>query len=145
MQIDNRINDEIITDAVSLMIHHCTDIGFLQRIVPITFNYEPMNGKMLAHSIANRLVDLKITLKPYRPFSPWSKVVAYASGNTIYFNIRKQMPLKDRVETIMHESLHLCGFKHKGNRADEYNLKTVPYLAAKIFSEYVMELKEKAA
>ena len=137
MKIIIEMQGETIRKAASLVMEHYKDPGFLVNLGAIhNFNHTNDTGYELGRKIYNS--DMTMTIKPYSTFSPWSKAIGYASGNTIFVNVRKlDLSLKDRIENLFHESMHLLGYSHKGNRVNEYNLKTVPYLGANLFVKYL--------
>lgn len=139
MKIYNTTNDENIEKARLIVMMHYKDDEFLNRVIRIIkFNHTHVLGVFVAHDIQS--FDGDIYLRHYKPFNPLTKAIAYAEGNKIFFNSRKNMPWIERVETIFHESLHLMGYSHKGNYVNAYNLNTVPYKVAAIFKEYVSEI-----
>lgn len=130
------MNDKVILEAVRLVTMHFKDVEYFKTLRGLRFNYAN-DDALLIEQNAMAFNEI-IYVKPYTTFSPWSKVIGYARGNVIYVNTRKlDLPLKDRVENIRHEIFHLQGYSHKGNRATEYNLKTVPYLGANLFVKYL--------
>jgi hypothetical protein len=137
MNIKLEINDETIRKAASLVMEHYKDSKFLWQLGAIyEFNHTNDSGYQVGKKIYNS--DLEIIIKPYKTFSPWSKVIGYAKGNVIYANTRKlNLPLKDRVENFYHEFLHILGYSHKGNRVTAYNLNTVPYAVSSMFVKYL--------
>jgi hypothetical protein len=137
MKITIEMQGETIRKAASLLMEHYKDPEFLFNLgVVQTFNHTNDSGYALGKNIYNS--DLAITIKPYSTFSPWSNVIGYAHGNTIFVNVRKiDLPLKDRIQNLFHESMHLIGYSHKGNRVNAYNLQTVPYKAALMFIRYL--------
>jgi hypothetical protein len=140
MKITVEINDETIRKAASLVMEHYKDEEFLNLLRQVQkFNHTKDSGAEVAEKIKNS--NLNIVIKPYKTFSPWSNVIAYAKGDTIFFNMRKiyGFTVLDRANTIFHEYTHLINFSHRGNRLDSYNQLTVPYYSAKIFSDYIRE------
>lgn len=136
MKFTIELQNETIRKAASLVMEHCTDNRFLERLYEEKFLHTSHDGFMISHNIRN--AKLGMTIKPYKTFSPWSKAIGYATGNTVFVNTRKlDLPLKDRVENLFHEPMHLLGYSHKGNRVNAYNLQTVPYKAAAIFVKYL--------
>jgi hypothetical protein len=136
MKIINEVDHETVREACRLVENHFKDWEFCERIKDTKFNHTSQNGEMISQETF--YFKKTVHVKPYKTFSPWSKVIGYAQGNTIYINTRKlDLPLKDRVENIRHEIFHLQGYAHKGNRVTEYNLKTVPYLGANLFVKYL--------
>ena len=136
--IENTINHPTLQQSALLFMRHYRDSEFLDLIRNVSkFNHTEDTGEMVAKKIEEAVLVIKVV--PYKTWSPWSKVVGYAEGNTIFVNTRKiNLPLADRVENYFHEATHLIGFSHRGNRPDAYNLRSVPYLTAAMFSKYVM-------
>jgi hypothetical protein len=115
---------------------HFKDEAYKDFVAGVKFNYTNNNGLDIFWNTFN--FEKIVYVKSYTSLSPWSKVIGYATDNTIYINTRKLgLPLKDRIENIRHEIFHLQGYSHKGNRVNEYNLKTVPYLGANLFLKYL--------
>lgn len=136
MKIINEVNNETVREACRLVGASFKHNDFLNSLLDINFNFTPESGHEVAKN--TEVFEGTVYVKPYTTFSPWSKVIGYAQGNTIYVNTRKlDLPLKDRVENIRHEIFHLQGYSHKGNRVTEFNLKTVPYLGASLFVKYL--------
>jgi len=136
MKIINEVNHETVREACRLVGASFKHNDFLNSLLDINFNFTPESGYEVAKN--TEVFEGTVYVKPYTTFSPWSKVIGYAQGNTIYVNTRKlDLPLKDRVENIRHEIFHLQGYAHKGNRVTEFNLKTVPYLGASLFVKYL--------
>lgn len=136
MKIISEINNKTIQESVQLVLTHYKDAGFRDIIAHARFNHTNDSGL----DIYWKTFDFYqiVYIKAYTTFSPWSSVIGYAKGNTIYVNTRKlHLPLKDRVENIRHEIFHLQGYSHKGNRVTEYNLKTVPFKGAALFVKYL--------
>lgn len=136
LKIINEVNNETVREACRLAQEHFRDAALKELFRGVKFNHTNSFGM----DIYWNTYDFKETVyvKPYKTFSPWSKVIGYAKDNTIYVNTRKiDLPLKDRVENLRHEIFHLQGYSHKGNRVTEYNLKTVPYLGANLFVKYL--------
>jgi len=140
MKFRNEIENATIIKAADLVTKHYKDDIFLARICAInSFEFSKANGPGVAVAILNSTITMRI--KQYKTFNPWSKVIGYASGNTIYCNSRKfDLPLYDRVNNFMHEPLHLLGFIHSGNYATGKNLDSVPYKVGAIFEQYVREI-----
>lgn len=143
MKINIKTSDATIIEAVRLFEKYWDEYDFIASIANHgEFNECDLHGYRLGNAILQRFSDLEFTVTTYRPWNPWSKAIAYASGKTIYFNTRKSFPLMDRVETIWHECSHLAGFKHRGNQNNEWNRGTLPYFGAGLFREFV-EQQEK--
>lgn len=119
---------------------HYHDIAFYNSIKD-----EKFNGIKTINSITGAfvyweklLLSSVVYVKPYKSWSPWSRVIGYAKGDTIFVNTRKlDLPLKDRVENIRHEIFHREGFSHNGNRVTAHNLQTVPFKGASLFVKYL--------
>lgn len=143
MNIILNTQDKTIIEAIELVKKYYAHPDFLLSIARHgKFNECNLMGFELANEIKMRLDACSVTVTTFKPWNPFSKTIAKHYGDTIAFNIRKDFPLMDRVETMIHELLHEAGFSHRGNRATEYNLKTVPYKVAEIFRAFV-EMQEK--
>lgn len=141
MRIVCESNDENIRKASSLVMKHYADEGFLNNIREVDyFNHTNQSPVMVASVLEIAPKNMTVIVKEYKHWNPFSKVVGYASGNTIFFNTRKSGSWLDRVETMYHELCHICGYSHKGNRVNSYNLLSVPYKASNIFKNYVKEI-----
>ena len=142
MKIKNLVNDPKVVEACRLMLNYSLDERFLAKVCnssPFTYtHYDPVN---VARVMKENFPTLEIQVKAYRTWNPFSRVIGYAKGNVIYINTRKiNLPIRDRVENIMHESLHLIGFRHaRDNKAVGDSLKSVPYKVAAIFAEFIFE------
>jgi hypothetical protein len=146
MKITLEINDNTIREAAQIVMKHHLDKAFLDRLIPIRFNYTDLTGLDVVYRFIRLMPELNLVIKPYTTINPWSSVIGHARGETIFVNTRKlSLPLWDRVENIFHESTHLCGFSHDGNRPTPFNLKTVPYLSANIFANYCREIYDNRA
>jgi hypothetical protein len=83
-------------------------------------------------ALVNRLLAKRDPLPvwTYKPFWPYSKVIAYYQYNSIHFNQRKlkDMSKVDLCGTLLHEYAHHCGFSHGGNFiSEDKKLHSVPY------------------
>lgn len=70
-------------------------------------------------------------------YKRFTKAIAYRNvgSNKIWFNRykAKATSMKGKLETMIHERLHVLGFGHKGNSRNKYNnIESVPYKVAKI-------------
>ena len=140
------IQDEKIKLGAYYVFRHYSDDKFLNRIRAVEkFNHTELNSYDVAYTIEFGLLKKQIEIRPYKSVNPWSKAIAYAKDDKIFINTRKKFGVLDRVETIFHESMHLIGFSHDGNFVTDYNLKTVPYLAANIFANYIKEIYDLKA
>jgi hypothetical protein len=137
MKFNIKMDDKVIHEAAALVEKHYIDSGFLRRIGEIQkFSYTVKKGFDVVSSL--QASSVVMTIAPYKTKWPWSKVIGYASGNTIYVNTRKlDLPLKDRTINFLHESLHALGYSHKGNTNNAFNRGTVPYKVAEIFGKYL--------
>lgn len=134
-----KVNDENIRKACSLVMKHYSDREFVLRVINHgKYNHNDKSPDQVAKDLINCNIEIKVDY--YKSLNPFSMAIAYAKSDTIYFNKRKFFPVIDRVETIMHESLHLMGYTHRGNYVTSYNLGTVPYKVANIFANYIMEI-----
>jgi hypothetical protein len=137
MKIVNEVNQELVWRACNLVQTHHKDLDFRHNIESSVFTNIPEGGQ---HIVSGVLLNFSgmIYVKPYKTWNPWSKTIGYSTGNKIYVNMRKiHLPIKDRVENIMHECFHQMGFSHKGNYVTAYNLQTVPYKGAAMFVKYL--------
>ena len=142
MKIKVEIADPVISQAARLVIIHCTDKAFLEMVARgPTYNHTNLTPLEVSDELL-KLDDLNVTIRPWKPFWAWSKAIARADyqNAVIGFSVRKTGTLQDRVETIMHEALHLIGFSHDGNYANVYNLFTVPYCCAGIFIKHLKNI-----
>lgn len=140
MKIINSVNDKTVKQACEIVEKYYYDVGFFDSIKNEKFNdVKAINSitgvEVYVMSLRPNAV---VYVKPYKTFSPWSRVIGYAKGDTIFVNTRKlDLPLKDRVENIRHEIFHREGFSHNGNRVTAHNLQTVPYKGASLFVKYL--------
>jgi len=138
MQIKVFVNDENIRKAASIVMKHYNDRAFAELIINVEkYNYTEHSPIQVALVIEKVMDSLEVEIKSYKSFNPWSNAVAYVKGNTIYFNERKFGTVIDRAGTIMHECLHLVGYRHKGNFPNAFNLQTVPYKVQMLFERYI--------
>lgn len=138
MKILCEINDPVIKRACYLVETHYADYEFGELLKGVSFNYTPLTGDAVFLTYKKELDGRIVKVTPYQTWNPWSAVVGYAQDDTIFVNTRKlYLPLADRVENIFHETTHLAGFSHKGNRVNEFNLKTVPYQSASLFVNFL--------
>ena len=137
MKFEIFINDRVIHKAANIVETHYKDQAFLNILCGIEkFNFTYHSGVHVAANIAAS--ELKIQIKPYKTWNPYSNVIGYASKDMIFVNTRKlNLPLKDRVENFFHEPMHLLGYSHKGNSVNAFNLGTVPYKTASMFVKYL--------
>lgn len=139
MDFQNTVNDATVAQACSLVARHHRDEAFLSIVAKSgPYNHTSDDGAAVAERI--RSAGAAIAVTPYTAFLPWSKVIGYSTGKQIFVNTRKlDLPLHNRVSNIMHEAMHVLGYKHKGNRVTDYNKQTVPYRVGKLFAEYVRD------
>jgi hypothetical protein len=137
------IDDTVIRASATLMSRHFRDEKFLDKIAEVKkFNHTTLSPIEVANTLHNMAYGIEIDIRGYRTFNPWSKVIGYAEGNTIFVNLRKlyDLDIYERCGNFYHEFCHLAGFTHDGNRVTPYNLETVPYKAGAIFENYLREL-----
>lgn len=142
MKIFVGMNDENIRRAASITMKHYADAEFLNRLAKVKkFNHTDYSPLEVSKILPVAMKDISLEVIPYKSINPFSAAIGYAEGDKIFINTRKpNLPVMDRVQTLYHESCHVVGFTHKGNRPNMYNLGTVPYLAANIFMGYVREI-----
>lgn len=131
------MDDKVVKEAAILIENHYKDKDFLFEVkYSGLYKFTKLTPAMIAQEI-EEASNIMIVM-PYKTWNPYSKVIGYADKNIIYVNTRKlHLPLKDRVENLFHESLHVLGYSHDGNRVTEFNKKTVPYKCAAIFIKYL--------
>lgn len=136
MKIINEVNNETVRQACGLVQLHFKDKALKDFFNDVKFNHTEDYGLDVYWNTFD--FNKIVYVKPYTSLSPWSKVIGYATDNTIYINTRKLgLSLKDRIENIRHEIFHLQGYSHKGNRVTKFNLNTVPYFGASLFVKYL--------
>lgn len=144
MYILNKVNDESVSKACDLVRKHFDDTNFLEILrLEKGYTHTSDTPYKIAIGVRDEMDNLVVRIIPYRTMNPFSRVIGYAEGNTIYVNTRKTLPVLDRAENIFHECMHLIGYSHKGNRVTAYNLETVPYKAARLFKEYLESIYGK--
>lgn len=140
MKIINSVNDKTVEQACAIVENHYHDVPFYNSIKDEKFNGVKLVNLISGTEVYWEKLELSavVYVKPYKTWSPWSRVIGYAKGDTIFVNTRKlDLPLKDRVENIRHEIFHREGFSHNGNRVTAHNLQTVPYKGASLFVKYL--------
>lgn len=138
MKILCEVQDQVTRKACHIVESNYFDPDFGKLLEHIAFNHTSLTGEVAFLEYKKQLDGRVIKVVPYQTWNPWSNVIGYAQNETIFVNTRKlSLPLIDRVENIFHESTHIAGFSHKGNRVTEYNLKTFPYLASSIFVKFL--------
>ena len=140
MKIINSVNDNTVQQACAIVEKYYHSIDFYDSIKDEKFNgIKTINSITGASVYWDKLLFISVVyVKPYKTWSPWSRVIGYAKGNTIFVNTRKlDLPLKDRVENARHEIFHREGFSHNGNRVTAHNLQTVPFKGASLFVKYL--------
>ena len=147
MRIIVKIDDTVIRAAAKLMEIHCRDKTFMQKIATVPkFNHTKISSVEVSQTLYVHSLDVEVIVKPYQTFNPFSKVIGYAKGSTIYVNTRKiqDLDVYERCGNFYHEFCHLAGFSHEGNRVTPYNLETVPYKVGQIFEEYLKEKMQQS-
>lgn len=141
MRIICEVNDENIRKASTLLMKHFNDEEFLNKIREVDYFNHTTHSPVTVASVLERFPkNITVIVKEYKHWNPFSNVVGHAENNIIYFNSRKSGSWLDRVETMYHELCHVCGYSHKGNRVNSYNLLSVPYRASNIFKDFVKEI-----
>jgi hypothetical protein len=142
MKIYVELNDETIRRAASIVMKHYADSEFLLSVAKQEkFNHTLLSPKEISKILPETMRTMTVTIVPYKSFNPFSAAIGYAELNKIFVNTRKlDLSLMDRVQNLYHESCHIVGFTHKGNRPNIYNLNTVPYKAANLFMRYVRDI-----
>jgi len=138
MKIKVMVNDENIRKAAMIVMKHYNDRAFAGLIFNVEkFNHTEHSPVQVALVVEKVMDSLEVEIHSYRSLNPFSKVVAHAKDNKIFFNARKSASYVDRAGTIMHECLHLVGYQHDGNYVTKYNLQTVPYKVQMLFERYI--------
>jgi hypothetical protein len=142
MKIYLEINDENVRRAASIVMKHYADSDFLEKIASVEkFNNTLLSPKEIAKLLPTYMHTMVVNVVPYKSFNPFTSAIGYAEGNKIFINTRRlDLSVMDRVQNLYHESCHIVGFTHRGNRPNIYNLHTVPYRAANIFMNHVREI-----
>jgi hypothetical protein len=140
IKIAVNIDNEKLKTAVALIIKHYRDKSFMDELMKVkTFNHTKDSGADVAHKLLE--ASIEITVMPYRTWNIFSKVVGHAQGTVIFVNTRKlDLPIEERVENLMHETLHIIGYSHQGNYVNKYNLGTVPYAVSRLFKDHVIRI-----
>ncbi len=115
--------------------------AFVAEVYDIpSFYYTSDLGKDVAKNLVKK--D-SIHIYTYKSKNPFSKVNAYRGSNgSVYFNLRNNpRDLKDMVNTVIHERLHIW-YSHNGNYRTTQNLLSVPYKVGDISEKYVMQCAE---
>ena len=136
MIINCKVSDKTCIEAADSIVLLMKDNHFLMLVSEIeSFNETKHSGKEVAHTIKS--ANFTVNIVPYKTTNPYSSVIGYASGNTVYVNTRKLgLSFKDRASNFMHEILHLMDYSHNGNYNNSYNQNTVPYRVGDLFGEY---------
>jgi hypothetical protein len=146
-QVDFKIYtaDKEIHEACRTVQSRLFEFAFYEQLCNVQkFNHSEMSGKQVWEAMFQ--TALTVEVREYKTWNPWSRVIGHAKNGVIYFNMRKKdIDQQSSVEFILHELMHLWGFKHNGNRVTSYNLKTVPYMVARMFAKYVMTTEKLAA
>jgi hypothetical protein len=145
MKIHVEVDCGIIKASAILVEKHCNDNEFFDSLLKVQkFNHTKLPTPQICEVLFSKTA-MDIYIKPYKSVNPFSAAIGYAEGNVIYANIRKldSIDLYERIQNIYHEYCHLAGFSHDGNRPTPYNLGSVPYLAGRLFAEYVKQKIDK--
>lgn len=143
MKIINTVNDKTVEQACMIVQSYYHDVKFYNSIKDEKFNSAKLRNTITGTDVYWEKLGLSsiVYVKPYRTWYPFSKVIGYAKGNTIFVNTRNlDLSLEDRVINIRHEIFHLEGFSHKGNTVNEFNLGTVPYKGSILFAKFLKSI-----
>lgn len=105
--------------------------------------YEHFNGDN--KEISTKLLsDKKAIVGTY--YKRFTKAIAYRNPGTdkIWFNRKytKTSSGSSKLNTMIHERLHVLGFGHKGNSKNKYNnIESVPYKVGKLAQTYYNDCK----
>lgn len=118
------------------------DKEFMKEIISLSYSHYDGDSKEIVKSL---LSNTKAVVSSYYKNRP---VMAYrvVGTNQIYFN-RAKKHIGDtcsRVNTSVHERLHVLGYKHKGNKKNRYNnINSVPYKVGNIAQKHCRRMKGK--
>lgn len=86
------------------------------------FTYTDKTPEQVFNHIASNHQNMDATIKPWKPFNPWTSAIATTFKNKpgeIYINVRKisQRSVAEYVASLVHEALHLppLSFGHGSN------------------------------
>ena len=130
-----------VMEGAKLLMKHYNAYKFLEKVRAVN----SFSDRSSANEVARRLQESTLLLEivPYKPFNPWSKVLADSfkvkAGWRIRINMRKaDLAPVERGGNLMHEFLHGLGYSHKS--ATDY--ESVPYKVGYMFTEYLKDLHE---
>jgi hypothetical protein len=121
----------IKSENESLRIASKLTIDFFTQLdikdMPYYFNHTSDTPEIVKHRIKSSYKQIGV--EEYAPLWRFTKANAHAKGNTIFINKYKfnSFHVDDFVRILAHESMHVLGYGHQGNKVTQYNLKTVPY------------------
>ena len=98
------------------------------------FDYSEKNGSQ----VLSDLLKGDCNIRTYRTRWPWSKVNAttYSSDKkNLYLNTRKNRSIKNWVNTVIHECLHLVDYSHGSNNSSGKD-NSVNYWVGKLSEKY---------
>lgn len=84
------------------------------------FTHTDKTPEQVFNHIASHHYEMFATIKPWKPFNPWTSAIATTFKNKpgeIYINVRKinQRSVADYVNTLVHETGHILGYSHGSN------------------------------
>lgn len=126
-----------LPEAIQIADLVMKDEDFQNEVRAITsFKDSKENGHQV---VITMLSPKKATVSTYKTFNPYSKTTAYTTGGAVYFNRwSNPRPMKEMVNTLVHERLHVLKYYHYGN-SWKGNENTVPYKVGAIAERYVFK------
>jgi hypothetical protein len=130
------------SDNLNLKIATSLTSSFFEQLsvkdLPEYFNHTDHSPAQVVEQI-NIYTGSQFTVEEYKPWNRFTKAIGHAQYPKIYVNYYKmdKMFASDFVQLLAHETMHLIGYKHKGNYVTQYNLKTVPYVIGSLAEAWV--------
>jgi hypothetical protein len=99
----------------------------LMKLVRNKNDFKYASGKGV-DVVSGLLNPVAVEVYYYRPWNPWSSVIGYTDGVSIYVNSRNKLLMRELVANLVHEYSHIQGYTHGDNYpSEEKNLYSVPY------------------
>ena len=108
--------------------------NFQREILKVgKFDYSNDTGAQVLTNLLKK--EKTVFVDTYKSKNPWSKAIAYTSGQFVYLNARKNpRDIAEMVNTLLHERCHVVGYSHVNNSsAGKEN--SVPYKIGSIAEE----------
>lgn len=127
--VNKTLNEQIdaaIVSAERLLKHDSPMLAEIE--MKNDFAFDSGKGSYVASKLRTGYYPL--TISTYLPWNPFTKVIGYYDGSSIFINLKilPRLHMKDMVANLLHEYAHHCGFTHGNNYpSHEKNLYSVPY------------------